>query len=592
MYDMYIDFYKRKVPYLKLEKRPIENYSAERIIMKNTNYESEFSDYSEPLKGYKRRYQKMNSTKYYDIDVKYMKVLLVSNDLNRIRKSAMILADGFSGAAYEDGDEGFEIEYCDEDGNDMSTYSDIFEIELGKDMADERVAGNPYIIKTGTITGVATKVFNCGGILFTGLETGNLGDQCAAIASVSAQNVFVGITEEMEDLPEIRRLMFERGFDIIRLPDVNPAYYRKVADELIEFGKVGFATKELKEAVIGGVIRKCGRFISEERISDALTKARLRMNDTDKCFKPEHFEDCINVSACVAMDVLNGMTGLKNLKSAVKEYIAVRNEMRRNPLSGLECTHLIFEGNPGGGKTVSAKLLSDILAGEGITNGTFVSASRKDIIGEFVGHTAPKVAKLFRDASGGVLFVDEAGFFLNKSAGGYIDEAVKEFVRYMEICRDVTVIFAMYPGESKRFLTLDAGLPSRISATIRFEDYSEKELADIFRYMLAKKGYKPAKGVCAEAGKYLMELKGREKEHFGNAREARRLTDAVFKAVALRHDKEKNDSRTPKSVPIDSVIISDLKTAIKSMDSQNHSENTVSYGFCATSSRHALVHAV
>ena len=593
MYDMYYEFYKRRVPYLKLEKRQIENYSAERIIMKNTNFESEFSDYSAPLKDYKKRYQRENSTEYYDSDVKYMKVILVSNDLNRIRKSAMILADGYSGAAYDDDDDdGLEIEYCDEDGNDMSTYSDIFEIELGKDMADERVAGNPYIIKTGTIVSVATKVFNCGGILFSGLETGNLGEQCSAIASVSAQNVFVGITEEMKDLPEIRRLMLERGFDIIRLPDVDPAYYRRVADELIEFGKVGFATEELKETVIGGVIRKCGKYISEERISVALTMGRLRMKESDRCLKPEHFEDCINVSAGSAMDALNEMTGLRNLKASVSEYIAVRNEIRRNPLSGLECTHLIFEGNPGGGKTVGAKLLSDILAAEGITNGAFVSASRKDIIGEFVGHTAPKVAKLFRDAAGGVLFVDEAGFFLNKSSGGYADEAVKEFVRYMEICRDVTVIFAMYPGEAARFVSLDAGLQSRISSTIRFEDYSEKELADIFGYMLRKKGYTPAKGVCAQAGKYLMELKDREKEYFGNAREARRLTDAVIKAVAVRHDKEERHESDSKSVSSDAVLISDLKTAIRSMDSQKHSVISGSYGFSAGAPKHTLAHAV
>ena len=581
MYDRYFGYYKQRIPFVKLERCCIEGYSTDSLILKNTAYGSDFRNYSDPLKGYMERRRKVLETVNRDADVKFMKVILVSGDINRIRKSALILADGIDVMSYDDDDEDYEYAFnYDEEENDEASYSsDIFEIELGKDMADERVAGNPYAIKTAKIAVAATQNFKANGVLFRGLEAGSLEDQCAAIASVTFQNVFVGIPSEMEDMPEIRRLMLERGFDIIRLPDVEPSYYRNVADKLIEFGGVPFETDELKETVIGGVIKKCGKYISEENISAVLTYGLLRMKEGEDVFRSEHFKDYINISSGSALETLNAMTGLHNLKSAVREYTAIRKEMKRNPLSGLECTHLIFEGNPGGGKTVSSRLLSDILAAEGITNGTFVSASRSDIIGEYLGHTAPKVAKLFRDAAGGVLFVDEAGFFTQKTNSSYVDEAIKEFVRYMETCRDVTVIFAMYPGEAEKFLELDEGLASRISAVIKFEDYTEKELSGIFKYMLTAKGYKPAKGVCAQAGKCLMELKSRSGERFGNAREARKLVDYVIKAVALRHDRDNTFD--------DVVSASDLKAAFKAMGTSTHTvKKTAAIGFMAHKSTH------
>ena len=583
MFDRYFNYYYKRIPYVKLERRAFGGYSAERIILKNAVFGEGFRDYSAPLEDCIKRHQEMNE-EAEDEDIHNFKLVLVSNDINRIRKSALIIADGFDLLSYDEEDYGFEYE--DEPGSD--TYSDIFEIELGRDLSDERVAGNPYILKTNVIC-EGTQDFRCSGFLFRGLEAGSLGDQCHAIAGVQGENVFVGITEELLDKPEIQRLILERGFDVVRLPDVTPEYYRKVAAEMIEWGEVPFASAELQETVLGTVLRKCGNHISEERISAALTLGRQRMQPGEKVFLAEHFNDLIKTEAENALDTLKGMTGLKNLKNAVREYIAVRNEMRRNPLAALECRHLVFEGNPGGGKTVGAKLLSDILAAEGITNGTFISAARKDIIGEYVGHTAPKITKLFKEAAGGVLFVDEAGFLLHRESGGYVDEAVKEFVRCMENCRDVTVIFAMYPGEAKEVLALDAGLPSRISATVRFEDYTEKELGTIFAYMLKNKGYRPVKGLPARAASYLMELKHQESGSFGNAREARRLVDAVIKAVAIRHDTEQRKPSGKAACAADLVLSADLKAAIRTMDEQKRSASVRHIGFVVSPLRKTAV---
>ena len=620
MYDLYKGYYAAMIPYLRMKKKNCALYTAEKIILKNANMNSYFDEYSKYIAEYKARYRAMNESEY-DSDVENFKVLLVSNDINRIRKTAMILGDVASCGGYNDEDDVIYDDYSDSSG---ANGSEIVEIQLSSDSTDDHMVGNPYVVKTGKILEV-THPYETGGILFRGLEAGNLDEQCEAITSVSDLSIFVGIPEELLMLPQVQMLLLERGFDVVRLPDVKPEYYRRIADELTEYGGVDFESPELKELVIGAIIKKCGNLISEERISTALTMGRVRMKEGETVFKKEHFSDFIQLDAVDARTRLEKLTGLKNLKEAVREYIAVRNEMRRNPRAFIECRHLIFEGNPGGGKTMGAGLLSDILAAEGITNGTFIAACRKDIIGSYVGQTAPKVAKLFREAAGGVLFVDEAGFFLNSESGGYIDEAIKEFVRYMENCRDVTVIFAMYPGESERVLALDAGLPSRISATVRFEDYSESELADIFAGMLSDKGYRVARGVAAAAGKYLMEMKAKTRERFGNARDARRLTDAVIKAVAIRHEQEKrrdlkaagpeknvkaegpekslkavNSGKNLKTEvqeknlkaadseneSMDLVRMEDLKYAIGRMNSENHNiRNNVVFGFVGETQR-------
>lgn len=566
MFDLYKDFYTGRIPYLKLENRFFGGYSAERIVLKNGNLSSYFDAYSKPVEECIVRYRKRNDGQTYDPDVLNMRVILVSNDVNLVRKSAMCLADGVETGTYDEED---DFGYDDED---MDSHSDIVEIELGRDLADERVAGNPYIIKTQTVLAGAEE-FKAGGVLFRGLETGNLADQCAAISSVHKQNVFVGISAAMVGVPEIQRLVLERGFDMVRLPDVDSAYYKKISDELINYGGVPFESDALKETVIGSVIKKCGRHISEEQISRALSEARLKMDSGDEVFRACHFPEYINTASYNAYEKLSKMTGLNNLKAAVNEYIAVKKEARNNPKAEPECRHKIFEGNPGGGKTMGAEIFSEIMAAEGISNGTFVVASRKDIIGEYVGHTAPKVEKLFRDASGGVLFVDEAGFFLDEASGGFVKEAIKEFVRYMELCRDVTVIFAMYPGEAKRFLGLDQGLSSRISSTVRFDDYSEKELAAIFKGMLEDKGYVVHAAISKSAGKFLMKLKAEKNGRFGNAREARKLADMVVMAVSLRHEKESAEKWDG------CIKNSDLREAIKKMEKETATSRTVDYGF-------------
>ena len=227
---------------------------------------------------------------------------------------------------------------------------------------------------------------------------------------------------------------------------------------------------------------------------------------------------------------LNTMTGLQNVKRTVEDFAALVMEEKRNPKIHDTHRHMIFTGNPGSGKTTVARKLADLLAECGIGNGVFIEADRSSLIGKYVGHTAPLVKKCFDEARGGVLFVDEAGFFLDDNDQGFNGEAIKEFVRYMENYPDVTVIFAMYKKELEEFLKLDQGLSSRISRVIEFEDYTEVQLQEIVLKMLADKGYCITE---ADGADRILEYIKANRKDLDNGRGARQFTEAIIQEHSL-----------------------------------------------------------
>ena len=195
------------------------------------------------------------------------------------------------------------------------------------------------------------------------------------------------------------------------------------------------------------------------------------------------------------------------------------------------------------------------------------------MIGKYVGHTAPRVAKKFEEARGGVLFVDEAGFFLNRESGGFIDEAVKEFVRFMEIFPDVTVVFAMYEDEVAEFLGLDEGLSSRISQVVHFADYTTDELWKIAQQMLVAQGYQMAKTCQKYFRDYIEERK--KSTYFGNAREVRKLMEACVRMVGLRHLRAKRAEEMEDMT----VRCVDMRGAVKRLSMEKTNRKPQVFGF-------------
>jgi hypothetical protein len=237
---------------------------------------------------------------------------------------------------------------------------------------------------------------------------------------------------------------------------------------------------------------------------------------------------------------LDAMVGLESVKDEVRALIdeIQVNEWRRGaglPVSAVS-HHLIFAGAPGTGKTTVARIYGELLAALGVLpGGPFREVSRRDLVGQYLGHTAEKTAEVFDRARGGVLFIDEA-YTLSRSfgsGGDFGQEAIDTLVKLMEDHRDeIAVIAAGYTGEMVQFLDANPGLASRFAKTVEFGNYSPQQLVVIVERMAATDEYLLADRVPEVLLGHFAQM--HRDDNFGNAREARKLFEGVRKAQAQR----------------------------------------------------------
>ena len=197
--------------------------------------------------------------------------------------------------------------------------------------------------------------------------------------------------------------------------------------------------------------------------------------------------------AGTAKQELENMIGLAYVKKIIDKALAhyklnklcIDKGIAREKAS----LHMVFTGNPGTAKTSVARLFAEILKDEKVlSTGTFVEAGRADLVGDHVGATAPLVKRKFKEAQGGILFIDEAYSLCDSYENGFGDEAINTLVQEMENHRDdVIVIFAGYTEPMQQFLDRNPGMLSRIAFQIEFEDYTTDELCDIAKLMASKK---------------------------------------------------------------------------------------------------------
>ncbi|MCR5788671.1 MAG: AAA family ATPase [Lachnospiraceae bacterium] len=189
---------------------------------------------------------------------------------------------------------------------------------------------------------------------------------------------------------------------------------------------------------------------------------------------------------------LQAMVGLARVKELCDEIISSFKMQKIRERYGLDeqdiCRHMIFTGNPGSAKTTVARLLCEILNEEGVLEtGKLVECGRADLVGKYVGWTAQQVKRKFRDAVGGMLFIDEA-YSLVDNSHSFGEEAINTIVQEMENHRDnVIVVFAGYPDRMEKFLESNEGLRSRIAFHLDFPDYNEDELLEILKNMMDKR---------------------------------------------------------------------------------------------------------
>ncbi|WP_430789825.1 right-handed parallel beta-helix repeat-containing protein [Actinoplanes sp. G11-F43] len=261
------------------------------------------------------------------------------------------------------------------------------------------------------------------------------------------------------------------------------------------------------------------------------------------------------------LDSMIGLAGVKNEVRSLIDEIQV-NEWRRGAgLSvGAVSHHLIFTGAPGTGKTTVARIYGQLLKALGVLpHGQFREVSRRDLVGQYIGHTAEKTTSVFEDAMGGVLFIDEA-YTLARAGGAAADfgqEAIDTLVKLMEDHRDqVAVIVAGYTSEMSDFLDANSGLASRFAKTMEFENYGPEELVRIADRIARHDDYIFALGLPEALYQHFGRLE--RNRNFGNAREARKLLEGMRKAQSGRL---RAMGRMPSRDDLRTLMLADLRVA-------------------------------
>lgn len=232
------------------------------------------------------------------------------------------------------------------------------------------------------------------------------------------------------------------------------------------------------------------------------------------------------------------MIGLSSAKKIIHKAIAAFKLKKICMDKGIEkenpSFHMVFTGNPGTAKTTVARLFAEIMKDEKVLpSGNFIEAGRAELVGSVVGSTAPLVKKKFKEAQGGVLFIDEAYALCDSYENGFGDEAINTLVQEMENHRDdVIVIFAGYAEQMQQFLDRNPGMASRIAFHVEFEDYSTKELCDMTRLMLSRRQMTITDGAMEKLKKI---YEGARKDsNFGNGRFVRKMLEETEMNLAER----------------------------------------------------------
>ncbi|MBI4923538.1 MAG: CbbX protein [Devosia nanyangense] len=224
------------------------------------------------------------------------------------------------------------------------------------------------------------------------------------------------------------------------------------------------------------------------------------------------------------------LVGLRPVKLRIRETAALLLVDRARKRMGLTQTtptlHMSFTGNPGTGKTTVALRMADLLYRLGyVRKGHLISVTRDDLVGQYIGHTAPKTKEVLRKAMGGVLFIDEAYYLYRPdNERDYGQEAIEILLQVMENQRDdLVVILAGYADRMDKFYQSNPGFRSRIAHHIDFPDYEDGELLAIADTMLTGQNYHLDAGARAAMTQYI--ALRRKQPHFANARSIRNALD-------------------------------------------------------------------
>ncbi len=373
--------------------------------------------------------------------------------------------------------------------------------------------------------------------------------------------ILAGYEKEMNDFMKVNSGLESRFPIVLNFADYSISELDSIFDKMIEkrgfkvdgdarkliTEKIGFLKK--KEITQSGNARMVRNLIDEivrtqsdriAKIDDvSLNEVNLIISE-DICKKGSAEESKYDYEK--EFESIIGLESVKQYIRMLAARIKITNERKKLGLivNEEQSLHMIFEGNPGTGKTMMARIIANMLYNLGvISSNKLVETDRAGLVAPYVGQTAIKTTEKVKEAFNGVLFIDEA---YSLSQGGNSDfgkEAIDTLIKLMDDNRDkLVVILAGYTKEMKEFLDVNSGLLSRFPNIIEFEDYSIDELITIAKNMYKKNGYM----LTEEAiDKFKQKLEDAKKDtRFGNGRFVRNVFERSINNQALRLSNEKN----------------------------------------------------
>lgn len=387
--------------------------------------------------------------------------------------------------------------------------------------------------------------------------------------------IFAGYTEEMQNFinmnPGLRsRVPNEFNFEDYSPEEIAEIGYRNLLDQDYEVDEQRY--KDIVMSRYSHTIDESNarwvRNFNQELISVMVDRV-LETESTDNVTITE--EDLDNFTGGnqeekqkhidEQLAKLEGLVGLDNVKnevaSLIKEAQADRILAKANPMMSKPSYHMVFEGNPGTGKTTVAEIIAKLFYNLDILPSPNVKVvERSDLVGSYIGHTEKNTKRVIEEAMGGVLFVDEAYQLMSaEGSNDFGKQAIETLLTALENYRDkFVVIFAGYTAEMEQFLNANPGLRSRVQKKIIFPDYSPQEVAQIVANILAKSWTFNEAKLKAVVSEIYQNLPAQEK---ANGRWARNFSEEAAKqqkVFIVDNDVPLEDMRTIKDTLFDELL--------------------------------------
>jgi len=252
-----------------------------------------------------------------------------------------------------------------------------------------------------------------------------------------------------------------------------------------------------------------------------------------KVYEPKTFDQIL--------EELDDFVGIEDVKHAMHKIVrSVEQQKREHPDSQPKVTNqFVFFGNPGTGKTTVARLFGEMLYELGVLpGGQFIEVTREDLVGRYIGETAPKTMQVVDNAMGGVLFIDEAYTLATGGDNDFGREAINALLKPVEERRgEFICIVAGYTKEMQDFLKANSGVDSRFDYKINFADYTPQQMTDIFLGMMKKEKYSLDAEATQRLPKFFETMYNKRTVNWGNAREVRN----TFTSAVSRHKERLSD---------------------------------------------------